>query len=96
VETVVAVVLSGWASWVTSISTRRVSQHSSDLNTPRLPTFFSSGTFEGSGNLVTLAAGFNAAIMQDRLEFGAVYTTPIAAQSNFDFNGLLVKMVIHY
>jgi hypothetical protein len=61
-----------------------------------LPNFFSFGNFEGSGNLVALAAGFNAVIQQDRLEFGVVYTTPIATQHNFEFDGLLVKMVLCY
>jgi len=30
------------------------------------------------------------------LGLGAVYSTPLATQRNFDFNGLLVKMVIRY
>jgi hypothetical protein len=67
-----------------------------DLNVPIIPEFFSFGNFEGSGNIVSLAAGFNAVLQPNRLEFGAVYLTSIAAQNDFGFNGLLVKMVLHY
>ena len=45
---------------------------------------------------MTLAVGANAVLIRDRLELGAVYTTPLATQRNFDFNGLLVKMVIRF
>jgi hypothetical protein len=31
-----------------------------------------------------------------KLEVGAVYSTPLATQRNFDFNGLLVKMVYRF
>lgn len=64
-----------------------------------LPTregFIDLGDFESSGNIVTLAAGANAVLIPERLEVGAVYTTAIATQRNFDFNGLLVKMVLRY
>jgi hypothetical protein len=52
--------------------------------------------FSASGNILTLAAGFNAVLIPSKLEFGAVYTTPIATQRDFNFNGLLVKMVYRY
>src|SRR5262249_2979600 len=58
--------------------------------------FFDFNNVESSGNLVTLAAGANFVLIPERLEFGAVYTTPLATQRNFDFNGLLVKMVLRY
>lgn len=64
-----------------------------------LPTrrgFIDFDTFEASGNIVALAAGANAVLIPERLEFGAVYTTAIATQRNFDFNGLIVKMVLRY
>jgi hypothetical protein len=35
-------------------------------------------------------------LVRDRLELGAVHATPLATQRNFDFNGLLVKMVVRY
>jgi len=75
-----------WAYHTTSVN----------LNVPDLPEFFSFGDFEGSGNIVTLAAGFNAVIVQDRLEFGAVYTTSIATERDFGFNGILAKMILRF
>jgi hypothetical protein len=67
-----------------------------DFDNPSTLDFFSFGNFETSGNLVTLSVGANAVLVPERLEIGAVYTTPIASQRNFDFNGVLVKMVIRY
>jgi hypothetical protein len=64
-----------------------------------LPTargFIDFDNFESSGNLVSLAAGANAVLVPEKLEFGAVYTTSIATQNNFGFNGLLVKMTLRY
>jgi hypothetical protein len=54
------------------------------------------GDFESSGNILTLAVGANAVLVRDRLEIGAVYGTPLATQRDFDFNSLLVKMVLRY
>jgi hypothetical protein len=54
------------------------------------------GNFESEGNVLTMAAGANAVLVKERLEIGAVYTTVLAAQHNFEANGLLVKMVIRY
>lgn len=64
-----------------------------------LPTeigFVDFGNFESQGNLVTLAAGANAVLIPERLEIGAVYSTPVASQHNFDMNGFLVKMTLRY
>jgi hypothetical protein len=58
--------------------------------------FIDMGNFEATGNIVSLAAGANAVIIPERLEFGAVYTTVIASQRNFDANGLIVKMTYRY
>jgi hypothetical protein len=58
--------------------------------------FIDFGNFESSGNIVTLAVGANAVLVRDRLELGAVYSTPLATQRNFDFDGLLVKMVMRF
>ncbi len=66
------------------------------VDTPTRFGFFDFSNFESSGNILTLAAGANAVLVRDRLELGAVYSTPLATQRNFDFNGLLVKMVIRY
>jgi hypothetical protein len=43
-----------------------------------------------------MAAGANAVLIPERLEVGAVYTTSIATQRDFNVNGLLVKMVLRY
>src|SRR5262245_45258380 len=67
-----------------------------DVDLPTRRGFFDFNNFESSGNIVTLAAGANVVLIPERLEFGAVYTTPLATQRNFDFNGLLVKMVLRY
>jgi hypothetical protein len=58
--------------------------------------FFELGNFEATGNVLAVSAGANAVLVPNKLEFGAVYTAPIATQRNFDFNGLLVKMVYRY
>jgi hypothetical protein len=54
------------------------------------------GNFEATGNTVTLAAGANAVLIRERLEFGVVYTKLIDSQSDVSMNGLLVKMTLRY
>jgi hypothetical protein len=54
------------------------------------------GNFESQGNLVSVAVGANAVLIPERLEIGAVYTTVIASQHNFEANGLLVKVMLRY
>jgi hypothetical protein len=54
------------------------------------------GTFSSTGNTLTVAVGANAVLVPGKLEFGAVYTRPIAAQNHFDFNGMLVKMTYRF
>jgi len=64
-----------------------------------LPTrtdFIDFGNFEASGNIVTLSVGANTVLIPERLELGAVYSTPLATQHDFNFNGLLVKMVLRF
>jgi len=58
--------------------------------------FFDFGSFETDGTMVTLAVGANAVLVQNRLEFGAVYTTPITAPRDIDFNGLVMKMILRF
>jgi hypothetical protein len=58
--------------------------------------FIDFGNFESQGNLVSLAVGANAVLIPERLEIGAVYTTVIASQSNFQANGMMVKMTLRY
>ena len=43
-----------------------------------------------------MAVGVNAVLVKEHVEIGAVYTTVLAAQHNFDANGLLVKMMLRY
>jgi hypothetical protein len=66
------------------------------VNLPTREGFIDLGNFESTGNLVTLAVGANAVLVRSKLEFGAVYTTPIATERNFTFNGFLAKMVIRF
>jgi len=54
------------------------------------------GTFESTGNTLSIAVGANAVLVPGRLEFGAVYVRPITAQNHFDMNAMLVKMVYRY
>jgi hypothetical protein len=64
-----------------------------------LPTrrgFIDLGNFEATGNVVSLAAGANVVLIPERLEIGAVYTTVIGSQRDFDATGLLVKMTIRF
>jgi hypothetical protein len=75
-----------WTYHTTSVS----------LDAPLRSGFLDFGDFTSTGNILVLAVGANAVIVRDRLEFGAVYSTPLATQRNFDFNGLLVKMVMRY
>ena len=64
-----------------------------------LPTrigFIDMCTFTSSGTLVAMAVGANAVLVPNKLEFGGAYTTSLGATHGFDFNGLLVKMVIRF
>jgi hypothetical protein len=54
------------------------------------------GDFSTTGNLVTLAAGANAVLIPAKLEVGMVYTTEIAAQRDFSFDGFLFRMTLRY
>jgi hypothetical protein len=67
-----------------------------DVDLPTRRGFINFGDFESTGNIVTVAAGADAVLIKNRLEFGAVYATPIATQRDFNANVLLVKMVFRY
>jgi hypothetical protein len=71
-------------------------QNSVDFGLTTRRGFIDLSGFESTGNIVTLAAGANAVIVPERLEIGAVYTTVIASQRDFEANGLIVKMTIRY
>lgn len=64
-----------------------------------LPTrigFIDMGTFTSTGTLVAMAVGANAVLVPNKLEFGAAYTTSLSATHDFDFNGVVVKMVFRF
>src|SRR5262245_18106502 len=66
------------------------------IDLPARRGFFELDNFEASGNILTGAFGANAVLVRDRLEFGAAYTTSLATQRDFDFNGLLVRMTFRF
>jgi hypothetical protein len=67
-----------------------------DLLLPTRRGFIDFGSFEATGNVVAVSVGANAALIREWLEIGAVYSTLVASQHNFDANGLLVKMTLRY
>jgi hypothetical protein len=67
-----------------------------DFGLPTRRGFIDLGNFEATGNVVAVAVGANAVLIPERLEIGAVYSTVVASQHNFDANGLLVKMTLRY
>ncbi len=72
------------------------SNHTVDFTLTNAPGLIEFGRFDGTGGMFTVAPGFNAVLIQDRLEVGAIYETPIWSQRNFNFNSLLVKMIIRF
>jgi hypothetical protein len=67
-----------------------------DLSRSNRPGILDINTITANGSVLTVAPGFNAVIVQDKLEIGAVYQTPIATQHSFNFNEVIVKMVIRF
>ncbi len=85
----------GWFYPVVEVnSTYHTTSVSVDL--PARFGFIDLGNFEATGNIVTLAVGANAVLVPERVELGAVYSTPLATQHDFNFNGLLVKMMLRF
>jgi hypothetical protein len=66
------------------------------LDEPFIPHLFGFDEFSANGNIVTVAPGFNAVLIPDKLELGACYQTPIASQHHTHFNSLFVKMVLRF
>jgi len=52
--------------------------------------------FDNTGGIFAVSPGFNAVLVQDRLEVGAVYSTAIWARHGFNFNSMLAKMIIRF
>lgn len=58
--------------------------------------FLGLGGVTPGASMITVAPGFNAVLIHNRLELGAVYQTPIASEHNFRFHEILVKMIIRF
>ncbi len=67
-----------------------------DFTLTNAPGLIEFGRFDNTGGSFTVAPGFNAVLVQDRLEVGAVYETPIWSHSGFNFNSVLVKMIVRF
>lgn len=67
-----------------------------DVNLPLRRGAVSLGNFAAAGELVTLSVGVNLVLIRDRLEVGGCWSTPIYARRDFDFNSLLLKMILRF
>jgi hypothetical protein len=67
-----------------------------DLSLPLRHRVLDLGTFSSTGNLLMIAVGANAVLIPGKLEFGAVYSRPIAGEDRIDFDCLLVKLVYRF
>ncbi|HEX3315532.1 MAG TPA: hypothetical protein VHR72_11605 [Gemmataceae bacterium] len=86
------------ASWIYPVFEINSSFITSDLNKSIAihGHFIDMGDFASTGDIVSMAAGFNFVLVQDRLEVGAVYTRPLYTQRDFDFNGIVAKIVLRF
>lgn len=75
-----------WAAFTSSLK--------SDLPLDR--GLFGFGSVDATGSILTISPGFNTVLIQDRLEFGAAYTTRLASDRNVNLNGFIVKMIMRY
>jgi hypothetical protein len=67
-----------------------------DVNLPLRRGFFSLGNFDAGGEVLTLALGLNFVLIRDRLEVGGCWSTPLYTQRDFDFNTMLLKMIVRF
>src|SRR5262249_33022388 len=67
-----------------------------DPSRPTRRGFIDFGAVHATGALLTVAPGFNAVLVPDRLEIGLVYETPIASEHNLHFQEVLTKMIIRF
>jgi hypothetical protein len=67
-----------------------------DLTRPTRRGFIDFATVNATGDILTIAPGFNAVLVQDRLEVGVVYQTPIASEHHLHYNEVLMKMIIRF
>jgi hypothetical protein len=84
--------------WLYPVAEFNFNYHTTSVDLNRLTNrgYIDLDNFEAAGNLLTLAVGANAVLVCDRLEFGAVYSFPLATEHDFHFNALTVKMVLRY
>jgi hypothetical protein len=75
-----------WAAWTKHVN----------LDSPFRRNIFGLDDFTANGSILTVAPGVNTVLIQDKLELGAVYQTPIASEHHIHFNSFLVKMVLRY
>jgi hypothetical protein len=69
---------------------------SPELDIPVPHDFLNMGGVNPSIGMLTVAPGVNFVLIPNHLEVGAVYQTPIAAEHDFRFNEVLVKMILRY
>jgi hypothetical protein len=74
-----------------SVATARV-----NLDLPIPSHIFGLDDFSADGSIITVAPGFNAVLIPEHVELGAVYQTPIASENHLHFNSFLVKLVLRY
>jgi hypothetical protein len=67
-----------------------------DPSRPTRRGFIDFGAVHATGALLTVAPGFNAVLVPDRLEIGVIYETPIASEHNLHFQEVLTKMIIRF
>jgi len=65
-----------------------------DFRSDFFPGLIEIDRFDGTGGIFAVPPGFNAVLVQDRLELGAVYSTFIWNRHDVNFNSMLVKMII--
>jgi hypothetical protein len=70
--------------------------HDVALGLPGRKFFLDFDRFETTGSLITVAPGFNAVLVQDKVEIGACYETPIWSKRDFDFNALILKIILRF
>jgi hypothetical protein len=78
------------------ISTNLDLRHPELLSLADLPHFFDLDRHDVTGGIVTIAPGFNAVLIHDRLEAGIVYERPIWSQHGYRFDEVLLKLILRF
>ncbi len=69
---------------------------STDVNLPLAGKFFELSNFEAVGEVLTMAVGVNFVLVRDRLELGGAWSTPLYTRRDFNFNSMIVKMIVRF